>query len=511
MRGAPDDPSLTPRGAFPIPYQLRMRRLHAILIATLVAAAATPARAVGLEIRQALFEALAARQHGEPGRMVDVIVRLRTAHPDGAALSPDPLREPLHERRAAVAARATALMTALAPDPAPLAMPLAPRLGAAAEIVDDLWVARSVHVRVPADRLAELLAHPDVDGVFEDVLVQAITPTALGDHVVTRPGGFESWGHLRIRTLQARQQFRVDGAGVVVGHIDTGVDAAHPAFRGAVVRFRDFVNGRWSAYDDDGHGTHTAGTIVGRGGVGVAPGARLVVAKALDRNGRGSLSNLLKAMQWMLDPDGDPRTNDRPQLVSNSWGVERGEAHFAGFEDTLFWETVRAWRAAGIVPVFSAGNSGRGDVLVPGAYPVNLAVGATDGSDGVADFSSSGRCDWHGWAFYKPDLSAPGVNIPSAYPGGRTAWISGTSMAAPHVAGTLALSIQLKPSIPMRERERLLLDASVDIGSPGRGQRSGEGRLNVLKTLELTKGWKPGAPVEGYAPVYMRARRHRTR
>lgn len=104
----------------------------------------------------------------------------------------------------------------------------------------------------------------------------------------------------------------------------------------------------------------------GRRGVGVAPGARLVVAKALDRNGRGSLSNLLKAMQWMLDPDGDPRTNDRPHVVSNSWGVQRRDAHISGFEDTLFWETVRAWRAAGITPVFSAGNSGRGDVLLPG-------------------------------------------------------------------------------------------------------------------------------------------------
>lgn len=495
-----------------------MRSL-AVLLALI---ATTPSLAAGLQMRQALFATLEARSRGEPGRYVEVLVRFRTPHADGAMLSTEPLPETLEERMRAVHSGAGALMDALA-SPAAASMtrggleaPLAPRLAAQPEVLENLWAARCVHMRVPAERLAEMLAHPGVDGVFENVVLRAIPPGERGAEAQSVGGRvhgvFESWGHTKIRTLQARQQFAVDGSGVTLGHIDTGVDPTHPVLAGSVVRFRDFVSGRSIAYDDDGHGTHTAGTMAGRHGVGVAPGARLVVAKALDRHGNGSLVNLLRSMQWMLDPDGDPRTNDRPHAVNNSWGVKPGEAQLDGMEDTLFWETVRAWRTAGIIPVFSAGNTGTGRMLLPGSYPVNLAVAATDPADNVADFSSSGRVDWLGWAFYKPDISAPGTNIPSALPGNRTGWISGTSMAAPHVTGVLALSIQLNPRVSMRDREKLLMDASQDIGSPGRSQRSGEGRLNALKTLELMKAYVPPAtPPTDFAPIFMRARRHKVK
>jgi serine protease AprX len=130
----------------------------------------------------------------------------------------------------------------------------------------------------------------------------------------------------------------------------------------------------------------------------------------------------------------------------------------------------------------------------------------------VAPFSSSGRTDWQGWAFFKPDLVAPGVSIPSAYPGGRVAWMSGTSMASPHVAGLLALSTQLRPQIPVRDRERIVLDSVRDLGPHGRGQRSGEGRLDVEAALRATAAYRvPAAPPKDFAPVYMRARRFRVK
>lgn len=466
-------------------------------------------------MRQAFFEALEAKSRGEPGRMVEVLVRVRTPHADGPMLSTDPLPESLEERAREVGHGAGALMSALTMPDAGAAMALAPRLGGEAEVLETLWAARAIHMRVPADRVSALLAHPAVDGVFENVMLKAIPEGERGAQAqrVQAAGGavtgaFESWGHAKIRTLQGRQAFNVDGAGVVVGHIDTGVDGTHPALAGKVIRFRDFVNYRSVAYDDDGHGTHTAGTIAGRDGVGVAPGAKLIVAKALDRNGNGSLVNLLRAMQWMLDPDGNPATNDRPHAVNNSWGVKPGEAHLDGQEDTMFWETVRAWRTAGIVPVFSSGNNGANRMLLPGSYPVNFAVGATDPADNVADFSSSGQVNWQGWAFFKPDICGPGTNIPSSLPGNRIGWISGTSMAAPHATGLVALTIQLNPRIPMRDRENLIMNGCVDIGSAGRSLRSGEGRIDVRKTLELIKAYTPptAAPTD-FAPIYMRARR----
>jgi hypothetical protein len=526
-------------GAYPV------RRARAVLLPALaIAAVLAPAGAAGRGgplIRRAFFRELEARALGEPDRTVEVLVRIRAAGAGAhmrrshAGLVADAAPE-LHasdiEARRSVMARASRAL------PGELASGTRPRAGEALSllappagpvVLDTLWAARCLVMRLPAASIGALLAHPEVDGVFENVTLQALPPGEIVHRVSgappavdadragrtqaidTGPVVADSWAHARIRTVQARQQFRVDGTGVVLGHIDSGVDDSHPALAGSVVRFLDLVGGRPRPYDDAGHGTHTAGTMVGRMGVGMAPGARLVVAKALDRGGRGTLVNLLKAMQWMLDPDGDPRTTaDRPAAVNNSWGVRREDARLEGFEDTLFWETVRVWRAAGILPIFSAGNARAGEVLLPGAYPVNLAVAATDQADRVPEFSSSGRVDWHGWAFYKPDLCAPGVEIPSCYPGARTAWISGTSMACPHVTGLVALSTQLAPAIPVRERERILMDACTDIGSPGRGQRSGEGRIDARKTLELTAAYRPPAtPPGGYAPVYTRARRFR--
>ncbi|MBI4861700.1 MAG: S8 family serine peptidase [Candidatus Riflebacteria bacterium] len=490
--------------------------LAALLLALVFMATAPMALADGgpagqrrLTMRRAFFGQLETRMRGNPDRMVEVLVRVKTAHSARALVDEGPLPEGLETRKLAVATACRSVVDGLAAiDRSP--MQVLPGLPSEPTVLNTFWAARCVHLRVPASSLPMLLSRPDVDGVFEDVTLQALPP---GEH--TRVQGLfaasgDGWGQNQIRSAQARQQFRVDGTGVVLGQIDTGIDATHPALAGRVLRFRDFINGRMAPYDDQGHGTHTAGTMVGAGGMGVAPGARLVVAKALDARGGGSLSRLLAAMHWMLDPDGDPRTADQPVAVNNSWGVDRSEIEAEGHETTLFWETIRAWRSAGIVPVFAAGNTGTGRTLIPGSYPTNLAVAATDPADRVTAFSGSGRIDWIGWAFYKPDLAAPGLDIRSAAPGGGVAVKSGTSMATPHVTGLIALQAQLAPRMAVRDRELMLLDGCVDIGDPGRGQRSGEGRIDAIKALSLTSNFRPSPRSSGeYAPVFMRARRFR--
>ena len=167
------------------------------------------------------------------------------------------------------------------------------------------------------------------------------------------------------------------------------MDADHPDLAGKVVAWRDFVNGRPTPYDDEGHGTHTIGTMVGgaAGGapIGVAPGARVVVAKALDHNGAATISTLLAAAQWITDPDGIPSTADFPTVVNASWGTPAGPA------DDALLPLIRRWRELGIVPVFAAGNTGpRGSVGLPAAYPETFAVGALGPGGHVAAFSSRG-------------------------------------------------------------------------------------------------------------------------
>ncbi|HLN65043.1 MAG TPA: S8 family serine peptidase, partial [Symbiobacteriaceae bacterium] len=254
----------------------------------------------------------------------------------------------------------------------------------------------------------------------------------------------------------------IDGTGIVVANLDTGVDGTHPAlarkWRGAdgsdpIYSWFDAVNNRNTApYDDHDHGTHTMGTIVGSdesgtNQIGVAPGARWIAAKILNANGSGTDVDILEAGQWLLAPGGDP--SKAPDVVSNSWGGGPGM-------DEWFRQTVAAWRAAGIVPVFANGNDGpgAGTVASPGNYPESIGVGATDSNDMVAGFSSRGPSPY---GETKPEISAPGAGIRSAVPGGgyQGGW-SGTSMATPHVAGVAALLLQANASLTPDDIEQIM-------------------------------------------------------
>jgi subtilisin family serine protease len=260
------------------------------------------------------------------------------------------------------------------------------------------------------------------------------------------------WGIAKIRADQV-WSLEVNGTDVVVANIDTGVDYTHPAlvgnYRGTITGSHDYS---WYdpanicpnpqvPCDNNSHGTHTMGTIAGGLGIGVAPGATWIAAKGCESSGCSEFA-LNSAADWILAPrktDGsNPNPSMRPQLVSNSWGGGRG--------DTWYASKVDAWLAAGIIPVFSAGNSGPACETAndPGEYPNVISAGATDSADGIAFFSSRGPRSSGGIG---PDLSAPGVGVRSSVPGGGYSEYSGTSMAAPHVAGAIALVLSANPGL----------------------------------------------------------------
>jgi subtilisin family serine protease len=269
------------------------------------------------------------------------------------------------------------------------------------------------------------------------------------------------WGVARIGADRVRQEWGYDGAGVVVANIDTGVNHTHPALAGSYRgnrgdgTFDHSYNwfdptGRCGSApcDDLGHGTHTMGTMVGDGGpgnrIGVAPGARWIAAKACVATNGGECheTDLLAAAQWLLAPtDASGRNPDpgkRPNVVNNSWSGGQGDSWFA--------DAVTAWRAAGIFPVFSAGNSGPacGTANSPGDQADVYAVGAFEISGVIAPFSSRGPSVS---GLTKPDIAAPGRGVRSSTPGGAYEFMSGTSMAAPHVAGTVALLLSAAPRL----------------------------------------------------------------
>lgn len=337
------------------------------------------------------------------------------------------------------------------------------------------WIVNALEVHGSYDDLQALAARSEV-GLIEAVQTIAVDPllvtpsetTAALAQCQVQPDALNNsacWHLLKTGVDRIWDDFGATGAGITVGNIDTGVNFQHQAllqqYRGnrGTWGFEHAYNwfdpqGMYIAPDDaNGHGTHTMGVIVGRGNgtvdqpaIGVAPDATWIAAQGCE-NTTCSTSDLIASAQWMLAPTDqygqNPRPDLRPQILNNSWaGGGGGDDWYSGY--------TAAWRAAGIFPVFAAGNKIGGaeceSISSPGDYPDVLAVGATDSTDTVASFSRRGPTKD---GRVKPDLSAPGVDIVSAYMGSadRYASLQGTSMAAPHVTGLIALMWSANPSL----------------------------------------------------------------
>jgi len=354
--------------------------------------------------------------------------------------------------------------------------------GADVTDVRSYWLINAVAMVARQGTIESMVLYDGIRRIELDDVVELL-PTRV-ERDGTEASGF-AWGLEKIGVPEARTQFGLLGTGVRVGIIDTGCDGKHPDLQGKVVAFKDFVDGKTETYDDQGHGTHCCGTIAGgnAGGthIGVAPEARLVVAKSLNAQGSGYDSWLLGAMEFMADPDGDPATADAPVVVNNSWG--------SSGNDTTFVDAVKAWLALGIVPAFAAGNSGPfgRTVGIPGGYLESFAVGSTSSWDWASVFSSRGPVTWDGVDHVKPDVAAPGSSIYSAKAGGGYTKLSGTSMACPHVTGVIALMFQARPGLTVAQVRPALESTAKDLGDDGKDNTYGAGRIQVPQVLQTLK------------------------
>jgi subtilisin family serine protease len=280
--------------------------------------------------------------------------------------------------------------------------------------------------------------------------------------------------------VEAAWEMEVTGEGIVVAGQDTGYDWDHPALKARyrgwdgqtathVYNWHDAWSDATVPFDDDKHGTHTMGTVLGREGdanrIGVAPDAQWIGCRNM-RRGFGNPASYAECMEFFLapyPPGGDPfvegDVSRAPHLVNNSWGCPEIEGCFA---DTLR-PAVQALRAAGLMMVVSAGNEGPGCETVatpPANYDAAFSVGATSStSDQITVFSSRGPAD----GLLKPDISAPGARIRSSVPGGGYGYADGTSMAGPHVAGVVALVWSANPALigDITRTEQLLCETAV--------------------------------------------------
>jgi subtilisin family serine protease len=347
------------------------------------------------------------------------------------------------------------------------------------------WLLNGVVVMARARVARKLAALGDVNYVLLDAPVTLATPKSRK----VAPAGQASWGLAKMNVPSAWKEGAL-GEGVTIGIIDTGADAAHKDLAGRIVKFRDFTKPggpEETAYDDEGHGTHCAGIIAGGNAqgsaIGVAPKAQLLVAKAMDKSGSGTLTGLVSALQWMADPDGNPATHDQPTAVSISWGSDPG----LPVASTMFWDAISSLRSAGVLPIVASGNWGQDKVAIPGAFPHIYAVGATTQQDQVADITSRGNVTWQGVAYAKPNVSAPGDEVYSAVPGDKYEWMTGTSQAAPAVAGVAALVKSVNPALTGPQIEELINRSSSDLGTPGADATFGAGRVDAQAAVAAAK------------------------
>jgi subtilisin family serine protease len=320
----------------------------------------------------------------------------------------------------------------------------------------------AIAASIPANSIQGLSRNPLVSFIEPDVEVFAF------DQELDN-----TWGVKRIGsgTVHSSGNF---GAGVKVAVIDTGIDYTHPDLAVNYKGGYDFVNKDNDPMDDNGHGTHVAGTIAakkdGVGVVGVAPGAELYALKVLSASGSGSGSNIVAALEWAAD--------NGMQITNNSYGSSQSSVTM----ETAFLNS----EARGVLHVASAGNSGRCDgkgpntVGYPARYSSVIAVAATNSSDVRPCFSSTGP---------EVELAAPGVAINSTKMGGGYIEYNGTSMASPHVAGAAALVISANITdkngngFVIDEVRQVLQSTAEDIGPEGRDTWYGFGLVSAVSAV----------------------------
>ena len=364
-----------------------------------------------------------------------------------------------------------------------------------AEIIQQFWVFNGFHLKATKDVIESLSKRDDILFICHNGIIR-LPPIKKSKGPSTKA---IEWNVNKVKAPDCWND-GFTGKDVIIGHIDTGCDWNHPALQGNWSGYwKDCVNNQSNPYDDNGHGTHTTGTICGGDGngsftndIGVAPDAKIVTAKSFDAGGSATYADIDEAYQWITDLKSNQSVDIR--AVSNSWGGGGGDTHF--------WDETATWVSLDIFPVFANGNEGPGSSTAnsPGDYPLVIGVGATDNSDQIANFSSRGPApnqspwnvpsNWYrsDWNRTKPDISAPGVNIRSSVPGGgyEGGW-DGTSMATPHVAGAVAILCEKNPTLTPEQLYNILLDNSDP--TPGGGNPNnnyGWGRLNIYAALQAT-------------------------
>lgn len=357
------------------------------------------------------------------------------------------------------------------------------------------WLVDALAVRLDAARLSSLIARDDVLHIHHDAAHRRLEPAAPDESSPRAPHAVE-WGVTRIRAPEVWAA-GVTGQGVVIAGQDTGVRWDHQAliqqYRGwdgstasHDYNWHDAIHELIGAgsnpcglssvvpCDDNNHGTHTVGTVIGDDGgsnqIGVAPGAQWIACRNMEA-GDGRPTTYAECFEWFVAPTDlageNPRPDLAPDVINNSWGCPAAELCT---DPAILQDVVQNVRDAGIVVVVSAGNSGSScsTINTPAAiYDAAFTVGSTTNAEAMSSFSSRGPSPFPLTTTLKPNVVAPGSSVRSATRASTSSYgpSSGTSMAGPHVAGAVALLIATDANLrgDVDRIEQILSDTAVPL------------------------------------------------
>ncbi len=389
---------------------------------------------------------------------------------------------------------------------------------------EDFYIVNAIHVVGTISAVESLASLPEVKVIDRNgsVRLQTVEPSAeeIGLNVASSADDFEptdvGWEMTSTRVIDVWKNIGALGANVVIGFIDSGVDWTHPAikeqWRGydsvmgkvdAKENWLDLIGNAQLPVDNVSHGTTMVGAALGResdgaNAIGVAPRAKWIAVRAFSTNSATN-ENIIKAGQWMLAPGGNPAA--APDIINNSWGAVVSS-------EPWFNEIVDAWLAAGILPVFAAGNDTEeakdGSIENPASLPSTLAVGAVDRNNKIGSFSKRGPSSFDKTGkIIKPELVAPGINIRTAVPGGYDFNWMGTSLAAAHVSGIAALVKSENPFLTPQSLKEILVDTatplsdSIYVNTPNMAY--GYGLVDALAAVAIAKDLNHMERVFGYS------------
>ena len=369
------------------------------------------------------------------------------------------------------------------------------------------WLVNMVEAEVPVSDLAGLAARPDVETIYAVPRITSVLPVESFPAPVQTTSVQQNLTYVHAPDAWAAGY---TGIGRTVCSFDTGVDGSHPA-----------LHDNWKGLDGDSaaawfdpakqlpyphsisncgyspcntsHGTHVMGIMVGHtttDTLGVAPAAKWMSAAVIDIAG----VSIVDAFEWAADPDGDPNTiGDMPDVINHSWGIKSVPCQ------NLFYDLIDNIEALGVVNVFSAGNEGSAVSSIRNPADRDLdsldcfAVGNINSSTSIIDPTSSrgpSTCNGH----FKPNVVAPGVAITSSIPGGLYGVISGTSMAAPHVSGLVALLRQKNPNATVDEIKKAILTSTDHLGHALPDNNYGWGLIDCMAALNALPPNNPSTP-----------------